>query len=612
MNYSDRKRDEHRTGDRLLIDLGGDDVSGLVVERGDFRVECVKKGDNWFLKYPVRGRADEAVVERIVALLESAKWVDRITSEERKLRGLAFADYGLESPSSVVTVHTDDNSISLFFGDKMALGPNVYARRSRADDVYTVSGVVVSNLPSSTGALRDHFVLHGKPADTVRLEISRQGEGFIQLLRQEHGWMIQQPIVARADEMEVKVLLESIYAVKVREFFWDMPLDGGTNAVGGGALEMAGSAKVESCGLAGDAVQARITVWVDGDSLGQELLLGKTADDKGATVFAKRGKNSSIYKVNNDILDVCGVELNQLRDRRLFSPAVADAGYIELRAGESGIVLKRGSNDVWQISEPVQWPAENESVEKLLQRISLLSVVDYPRDIKVADCGFAQPRFRIVVRKSEPPAEKDATDNEHGVVELEIGNRYADNRYFARLAGSDEVLAVDAVFVNQLLAASELSPLHYRNRVLLSVKPDHVQRIRLVKHADDSSVELNKEGQWVCPASEDVVPSMRSISNLLAAVSRVRVSRIVAQSPKDLTQYGLADPLAVVTIGLSGDSNIQKTLLIGKAGESPAYYAMVRGQDLVFPVDAGWVSDVTRQLCVPVSTNSVPVEEESK
>ncbi len=53
-------------------------------------------------------------------------------------------------------------------------------------------------LPKSIAPLRDRSVLHGEAENTVRVEIERQGAGFIQLVKQSGVWMIQQPLSARA------------------------------------------------------------------------------------------------------------------------------------------------------------------------------------------------------------------------------------------------------------------------------------------------------------------------------------------------------------------------------------------------------------------------------
>jgi hypothetical protein len=548
-------------------------------------------------------------------MLEMAKWSDSISAEQRKLRGLSLGDYGLDSPSAVVTVNTDVRSTTVFIGDEVPLGHGVYARRNRSDEVLTLPMEVVAKLPDSIDSLRDLFVLHGNPDETIRLEIARQGSGFIQLVRQNGCWMIQQPFAARADSSEIQAVLESLYSLKVESFFWDVRSGSKRVPLKDGSLEMASSARIESCGLAGDAVQMRVTVWVAGDSLGQELLLGKSAGDDSGRVYAKRGENDAIYTVKDDIFEICACDLNSLRDRTLFSAVESDVGYIELRSGETGLVLERvtESKQQWKIAEPVHWDADVQGVDRLIKRILLLSVSRYLKQPVDGDTGFSMPQYRVALSSAAPDDNaKSAADGLlSGGGVLVIGGLYDASHYFAKMEGKDEVFTIAVSDMDWLRRSQGVSPLQYRDRTMLAVKPAHVRRINISTPVGEYGVELSDKQRWVCSGQQKLQVETNSIVRLLTVVANVRAVSIEEHNPKSLDKYGLDAPAATVTVGLHGEDNIQKSIILGKPDAGRQYYAMVRGQDLVFQVSSDVADAFTSPLCVAVAgTNSVSVAKE--
>jgi len=616
VDYRSGVKKIRKAEDHLLFDLSTDTVTGIVIVRNGLEIECVKKGRDWFLKKPVRARADAAEVERIAAMLEMAKWEEHISAEQRELRGLSLDDYGLGSPSTVITVNTDVRSTTVFIGDKVPLGGGLYARRNRSDDVLTLPLELVSKLPDSIESLRDRFVLHGTPDETVRLEIARQGAGFIQLVRQNGGWMVQQPFAARADASEIQALLESLYSLKIETFFWDVRSDLRHIPQKDGSLEMASSARIESCGLAGDSVQMRITVWVAGDSLGQELLLGKPDSDQKGAVFAKRGENDAIYSVKDDILETCGCDLNSLRDRTLFSAVESDVGYIELKAGETGLVLVRDAqhNQSWNIAEPVQWEADTQGVNILIKRILSLSVGKYLKQPVDGDAGFSLPQFTVAIGAAAPgdSEKEDGFNLLAGGGQLIIGGLYDESHYFAKMDGKDEVFAVAVADMDWLRQPQGVAPLYYRDRTMLAVKPEHVQRISVSTASGECGVERNSEQKWICIGQQKMPAEVDSVKTLLTVISNIRAESIEEHNPKSLKKYGLDAPAVTVTIGLQGEDNIQKSIMLGKPGSSSQHYAMVRGQDLVFPVSSDLAAVFSAPLCVAgaAGTNHVPVANE--
>ena len=61
----------------------------------------------------------------------------------------------------------------------------------------------------------------------------------------------------------------------------------------------------------------------------------------------------------------------------------------------------------------------------------------------------------------------------------------------------------------------------------------------------------------------------------------MRAEALIADRPASLEEYGLENPVTILTLTLDGDEKTSRTLLFGRS-TSQGTYVTIRGQDLVF------------------------------
>ena len=64
-------RDAEKGG--KVVSMTFEEVRSLSLERGDFRLDCVKRDGKWFIEKPVLARADEGQIQRILNLVSIKK-----------------------------------------------------------------------------------------------------------------------------------------------------------------------------------------------------------------------------------------------------------------------------------------------------------------------------------------------------------------------------------------------------------------------------------------------------------------------------------------------------------------------------------------------------------
>jgi Domain of unknown function (DUF4340) len=94
------------------------------------------------------------------------------------------------------------------------------------------------------------------------------------------------------------------------------------------------------------------------------------------------------------------------------------------------------------------------------------------------------------------------------------------------------------------------------------------------------------------------VVNTEAVPDLLALLSKFTADRIEKPClvPSEADAYGLKAPWMEMTLSVDAGDAIRKTILVGHETSEGARYAMIRGQDLVFVLDAKTVALLSRPL----------------
>lgn len=602
------RRQSVRVQVQRVFDITTDPVTTVGFAGDGQRVEFVRKGESWFLQEPVRARANTPKVERIVAALEALRREDTITREQRELRGLTLADYGLQDAPRRVSVETaTGRAETLHLGGRTPFGDAVYGRIDRDDSVFTLPGSVLGLYPDDLASLRDRTLLYGSPANTERIDIHRRNAGFLQLVRRKSDWILQQPLAAKADPAAVRNLLDALFALRVATFHWDADPESAANEEAAARLEMTRRGKFEAAGLAEDAARLKITVWTEGDRLGQDLLIGAAVNGTEKEIFARRGGVDAVYTVPSAIIEACSRPVDTFRHRGVFHNTSADIGFIRLQQGDNLLELERlpaNSDAGWRLRAPLRTPADPDAVQALIAHLLELRIVTFLADSE-ADVTTAsnEPPMRITLARTAPvdtgtePAATEATATGSTTLLLD---RAADSvRTAAIAARADDRFTLDAVATADL-DASLISPLRFRHRLMLAVDAAAVSRIQVTAPSNTCRVARDPANPdaWHCPDAAALSVDTTAVANLLAAATRIEAGRFVAFMPPDLSVYGLDTPTATVTFGFRADDGLQNTLLLGTPADDAWRHAMIQGHEFVFLLSEPKVASLLQPLCI--------------
>ena len=553
-----------------LFNLDAQTLISIEFAHSNQVVRCAKENGIWMAGDPDgnTGRADEALIHRMVSGLNSMGKGTTITGKQLSIRGMDSAEYGFSNPSISITAVDNQGSHTWLVGRKTPLGDMVYAKSGESEDIYTVSDKLLVVVPSSPDLLRDRILFPGEAAGVRRVEI-RGAVGFVQLVKDpDEGWRVQQPVSARADVKEVDLFIGKLYRLRIKDFVADNVSD------------------FSVYGLQGKTRQISLG-HTDGTS--RMLVIGDTIADRAGFVYARRADDTSVFSLSADILQLLNVTSDSFRDAGVLSVPPGSISSISIKQGGDQLGMAYTASKGWNITSPMVWEADPERISDFVTLWVNAVITDFD------------------VVKNSIPAEWviEFGSAEHGVTNrLEIlPTNGSQEGLLIRRDDDPAVYRINLPFVPE----SIIDPLVYKNRTVWALNPEQVNKVTL--HKGDMSrqvVERLEDQTFIFLGTNgNVRLNDVAMTKLLQRLERVDTSGYITYNPRDLDIYGLARPLAELHIGLSDSNQLGRVLLIGRE-TADGFYSMVKGRDVIFYLDKPVVDLLTADL-VPESNSVVPV-----
>ncbi|MCB9745247.1 MAG: DUF4340 domain-containing protein [Alphaproteobacteria bacterium] len=386
--------------------------------------------------------------------------------------------------------------------------------------------------------------------DLTRAEVKRPDGVEIALKETEDGWIIEESGFPASRTM-VNRVKHQLHDLVARAKVIDAPED----------MSLYGLGPTQ-------AIEVTLTLR-DGRSI---RFKAGDPNPSGVSYYIQPLPGDVIYTVKKSAVDYYSLDLEEFRERRFASFDSKDADSIEADLPGGGrLHLQRVDDEAWEMLEPEAMLVSRDKARGLLGRISVLKAQDFVQDfdagsavVDLSPYGLDTPRARVKISfgSREPLTlllgdvlpKEDPNDDTHAYMLVEGEG----NIYTARDAFLEDFIEEPASFrLKRFVRLSGTDIAAIQGEIRRPVEPgDELLGVVTLRMVGDT-------WQW-----DDGLPVPGSTPRRLAMrIGGVQAEEFVDDAPADLAPYGLAEPVAVLSVSTE-DGAEARTLLIGDEGPS--------------------------------------------
>lgn len=476
-----------------------------------------REGSSWFLESPVSWPANYFAVNRMLNQLHFLEEQVAFPVDEVQRTGQSIGDFGLETPSLVLTISGGENSIELKIGSPTEIGGNVYILGPAGQQIHVVSNELIDSLIIPEDELRNRnvfdipvFEVDALGVQYLSTQDSDQTDLKVLLRRNDNGWRFESPLSAEADPALVATTINTLASLKVRRFVPEQgdPLRWGL-----------------------DSPTMKVTL--HGNKRRQTLIIGNHSQLSGNTkaYYAKVEGNPTVFTVEAALFDELRIAQQALRERNFIDFQDAQPSAINLLGNGLEIRLRKLETGDWQVikgdddNNVMPRRASKKIVSQLIDDLKNLHAsgfaVDSPTPADLDRLGFNSPEQTIQLS-----FQQDMPDI---VLELAHPDNDEENLY-ARTNRTDYIYKIDRL---SSLRAFPIDYLHYRSRILEKLpeaaRVVSIELIELLKGETLFKLEPDPGiKNWKAILNEQPKEKREAIQALVNWIRYLRVESLVA------------------------------------------------------------------------------------
>ncbi len=358
-------------------------------------------GRPWGITAPIQTDADQRQVQALLRALVTGK-VSRLV----ETHPVSLTPFGLDHPSTVVTVTAGDREETLSIGDAGPLSSTLYVLRASDEAVLLTDLAPKDFLNRTLLSFRRKELLQFNQQETEQLRLTYPTTEIVLHGIEEKPkkkWRIRYPIEAEADRTEVQALLFRLEDLKALAIVDPGP---------------------ERDTLTPSLTKPKVKVTVHAAGIDQVVRLFQP-DPASGEAYAQTTPDGPIYKISPSVIKELTKDLFALQDKRLLGVETGDIVLLSIKTRDEQYTL---------VHDRDGWMLEDQPTEKLRQDVADLLVsriVNLPAEMRVlkqagplAPYGLVAPVAEFVATgKNGRVAGRLALGSQSGGLLYAIGHR---------------------------------------------------------------------------------------------------------------------------------------------------------------------------------------------
>lgn len=263
----------------------------------------------------------------------------------------------------------------------------------------------------------------------------------------------------------------------------------------------------------------------------------------------------------------------EAKRKTLFDFKADDVTAMSLVYTDREIAVEK-AGDAWKLTKPIEAAADSITVRNLINAIAECEVKKELTEVSEdrAQYGLDAPLVKIAVQLGD-----------RALPEIRVGKAtpVGASAYVER-GGADEIVLTSSAFRTSV----DKQVKDLRDKTIVTFEDDDVHAIAL--RGEDKEIQLVRtDGAWRLEQPGSWPADAVSVRSFLSTLRSMRATDFPADSPADLSPYGLDAPRLSVILTL-GEAKAETRILLGKAGEQNDLYVQTSGAPVVFAV-SDWI-----------------------
>ena len=375
-----------------LLNLDSKHISGIDLRYPDSELELVRNPNHtWSILKPIKTDGDQSSVDGLTEAIANAKLTRTIEEKPDSLR-----PFGLDKPAVTLTVTTDNKGVlpKLLVGHISPVSSGVYVKLADQPSVLMTTSDFLSAISKKVNDLRSHELMTFNMDDAQQIVLRSGANKPIEIDRQGGQWRIVAPGHYTADADTVAQILTTLVDARINDFVTDAPTDLGQYGLKNPQIE--------------------VSVYSGKDKTEHALLIGLEQPQAAKkAVYVKRGRENSVYTVEDALVGKVNLGLLDLRDKTVMGFDPLKAARLEIENHDKQFTLSRDAAGKWQVTDAGKSsPANGQAVQTFLDELANL------KGQKIVQDPITDPQNFSLDKPTEQIAVFGKDDKQIGTVKL--------------------------------------------------------------------------------------------------------------------------------------------------------------------------------------------------
>lgn len=369
-----KKEEAVKEKEQKLVDVAAADVERIELKKEDGTISFRKDGKGaWRITAPLEANADGAEVDGLLSGFSSLR-IERVVEKEAK----DLKAYEIPGREVALWVKGKAAPVRILIGMENPLDKSLFAKREDDPRLVLLSSSLKATLDKKVFDFREKDIFKFEPADIKSVRV-RAGDISWEAVREADGWLLKSPVRALANKSKVDTLLESLSALKAKEFL----------------SETRSPEDIKRLGLGKPEYEVALTM----PAANKDIVFSFHKDrDKSSAMTSQSNK---IIAFEGSLLADLEKKPDELREKKVAQFASWEANRISVKEGPfrlSAAKEKANDEEKWRLETAAREVADGAKIEELIRKIEGLEAtafVDNPKSL--SEYGLDKPAAEVTV-----------------------------------------------------------------------------------------------------------------------------------------------------------------------------------------------------------------------